>query len=82
MTGVERLIVAAIVAILLAIGWSSYRDAVRWQEFRESHNCKAIEHVASSTATGIGANGQTSVVVIPGKTAYRCDDGVIYWREQ
>lgn len=52
---------------------------IEWQKWAAEH-CTVIGHVAPSSGTGIDANGNVTVVTIPGKTGYRCDDGMEYWR--
>jgi hypothetical protein len=80
------ILIAALVA-LMGLGIAgSIREERRWQEFSRTHDCKVIGHIAPSYGTGvgpaIGGNGGVAVttVTIPGKTGYRCNDGLEYWR--
>lgn len=77
----------AIGAFVLAISLAGYlivKDGERWQEFRETHECRIVGEMSGSTSIGYGiaTNGQGGMVstYTPGKTGWACNDGVTYWR--
>lgn len=88
----ERLIEAiVIVAILASIGYVVYlamQDSEQWEEFKSAHQCKIVGEIAGDVAVGTGVglapNGQivvaTTTTSTPGKTGWKCDDGVTYWK--
>lgn len=74
---------------LLIFGVALYGGAVQeqeWQKFAKQNNCVVIGHMSDSAGLGVGpsmgGNGGVAVTVVhvPGKTGYRCDDGKEYWR--
>lgn len=78
-----------VVLVLIAglIWWASASSAEHereWQAFVEKHNCVIVERREARVTTGYGvtANGKSGMVTttIPAEVAWRCDDGVIYWR--
>ena len=79
---------AVVVGVLVLMLYAVHQDAVEWKEFAAEHSCKVVGRVSGSTGTGfgttVGANGQIgfgpTIVSVPGKTGYQCDDGVTYWR--
>lgn len=82
------LIMIAIIGILVAIVYGSTIESRQWREFSVAHNCKVMQKMQADTHTGIGyasggRDGGGPVFVTsttPGKTAWLCDDGVTYWR--
>lgn len=65
---------------------------VQWERFKVAHECHIVAKrqghtsVTTSVGTGVGANGQVTttvapvVVTTPGQTAWECNDGITYWR--
>lgn len=74
-------------AIWWAVGAAAEEHA-RWVEFSEKHECRVTERASGSMQVGsgwaVGANGKAGVVTTvtqsPDRTAYLCNDGVVYWR--
>lgn len=62
------------------------QEQKEWEDFAVERNCKVTDKVQSSvvitTAPIVNGSGGVAVgtSVVPGKTAYLCDDGVTYWR--
>lgn len=74
--------------IIISIPWSIYSsivESIRWNEFKEIHNCKTVGHIDSKTNFGVGitGGGQMATVITddPAMNGYLCDDGVTYWKE-
>lgn len=84
MTGIEKIIIAIIAVILIGLAWTGTIEKQKWEAFRERHDCKIVGKTDSDVGigTGITSNGNatTTTIIIPGKTAWLCDDGVTYWR--
>ena len=79
--GPEWLVGSLVVGFVLVLGYAIKSEA-DWQAWADEH-CTVIGKTSSSTGVGpamTGAGSGVSVVVIPGKTGYRCDDGMEYWR--
>ncbi|OAT35738.1 hypothetical protein M988_4435 [Hafnia paralvei ATCC 29927] len=59
-------------------------ESKEWDDFKQQHNCKVVQKVQGDINTGVGitASGKMGVIITPesDKTAYYCDDGVTYWR--
>jgi len=55
------------------------RAEAEWRAWADEH-CKVIGKIESSVGSGLDYSGKPSTVFIPGKTGYRCDDGMEYWR--
>jgi hypothetical protein len=84
-----------ICAILLILGSmfvhrnDTADEKLSWASFSAAHGCTVVERVVPSSETGLangvgtGGNAVTGVFVTTsrGKTAYECDDGLRYWRE-
>lgn len=69
---------------MLVIAMVKEREA--WDIFKAEHQCQVISHMDGDffTATGISSSGKmvTSVGRTSDKTAYKCNDGVTYWRNE
>jgi hypothetical protein len=67
---------------------AEFEERKRWDAFATQHACKKVAQVrgdvqvALTTATDSKGNAVVGVTPIttPDKTAYRCDDGITYWR--
>lgn len=51
----------------------------KWEEFAATHDCKVIGKIAGYHTYGY-YNGKYQTYYVPGKTTYRCNDGVDYTR--
>lgn len=59
-----------------------------WEKFKKVHECRLLTEVESITTFTqkeiVGPDGamQPALVTttIPGKRAFLCDDGIVYWR--
>lgn len=67
------------VAAMAVLFYFAIVAEIKWQRWAAEH-CTVIGRIAPSSGTGLDANGDVTVVTIPGKTGYRCDDGMEYWR--
>lgn len=68
------LLIAALVAVAL---YFDGQERAEWRAFAAQHNCQVVGKQKSSSA--IGSDGK--VVFISGKTGYKCNDGITYWRD-
>lgn len=75
--------------LLVAFIFAGLINAIRidennWREFSAKNNCKVVGKMAGSVVpvTGFDAKGNAvfSVATTPTKTAWKCDDGITYWR--
>lgn len=78
-------IIGGVVAIVvvLAIGTvAMVQEGREWQAFASAHHCQVVGRMQGSTdiAPIISSKGGVAVTTTPDKTAYKCDDGVTYWR--
>jgi len=77
----ETLIIAAFV-VTSAVGLAYIAVSAALKE--QPHNCVVVEHMPSTVVTSMGVSSNGAVIpvisAVPGQTAWRCDDGVIYWR--
>jgi len=80
----EKIIVALCVIFIVFAVYAEFEESNKWDEFSRKHDCKVIEKIKGGTSTGfgVGANGQSSVVLVdePDKTRFKCNDGIIYTR--
>ncbi|MBS0984254.1 hypothetical protein [Gluconobacter cerinus] len=56
-----------------------------WTAFSKAHHCQIVEKRQGHGNAGLGmaTTGQVGVVLgedTPNQTAYKCDDGITYWR--
>lgn len=59
-----------------------------WQQFKEAHKCEPLIKLDALTMYSqeniVGPDGAMHPAIrtttIPGKQAFMCDDGMIYWR--
>lgn len=80
----EKIIAALCVIFLVFAIYAEIDESNKWDEFSKQHDCKVIEKIKGGTSTGfgLGANGQSGVVLVdePDKTRFKCNDGIIYQR--
>ena len=76
-------VVAVLILALCVVVVFGVREEMRWNEWAAQH-CKVIGSVSPSTGYGttITSGGKVGFgpVYVPGKTGYKCDDGMEYWR--
>ena len=79
-------LVIALVTVLIIVTIDEQQE---WETFKAKHNCKVVGkkkgHVSTSIGVGINAGGTGTIVMpitssTPDQTAYKCDDGITYWR--
>lgn len=72
------------VIILIPVGIiESIKNGRQWEAFRIAHNCEIVSRIDSSmgNTTVVTGNGVgIGTVLIPGKTGWKCDDGITYYR--
>lgn len=83
----EKLIVCLMILSISLIPlsiWAMVWEARQWSVFSAQHYCVVVGYMTGDTfvTSGVSANGQPTVIVgsTAGKTGYRCDDGMTYWR--
>lgn len=80
----EKIIVALCVVFVVFDIKFEIDESNKWDEFSKQHDCKVIEKIKGGTSTGfgVGANGQSGVVLVdePDKIRFKCNDGIIYTR--
>lgn len=71
------------VAIGVPVAGALYKRE-RWHAFVKEHDCKKVGHKEGDLVTSIGMDSRGLPVVSTGvtddKTAWKCNDGVTYWR--
>lgn len=60
--------------------WAAATEQKQWNEFAVEHHCAVIAHDQGGMATGFGVNGNVTVIALPDKTTFKCDDGQTYTR--
>lgn len=73
----------ALVLLLITAVWVAVAEARQWEAFKTAHSCYMVEKIPGTTSYGTGyVNGKLGTVTTytPSKTAWRCDDGIKYWR--
>lgn len=81
------LAVLAVVLVAFLVHATS-QDARQWAQFKAAHECTIVEKRRGQThvSTALVPNSQGGVSVTPvvtstaGQTAWKCNDGVVYWR--
>lgn len=77
------LVVLAVLMIPLFI-WASIADAISWNEFQVKHDCVKVAETRGEIFNTYGIDSKGGLTVGIGstssKTAYKCNDGVTYWR--
>lgn len=73
----------AAICVGVPVGGVLYKRE-RWRAFVKEHDCKKVGHVAGDVVTSVGMDARGMPVVSAGvtddKTAWKCNDGVTYWR--
>lgn len=78
------LFVAAVLAVMAAK--ESKREQAEWQRFSAAHRCVIVERSPAMNlpSTGFDNKGNATFgnTYIPERAAWKCDDGVTYWRDR
>jgi hypothetical protein len=85
---VVLLVIVAVVAMIPIMIYAGVQEQREWDAFSAAHHCKIVAHMKGDVGVGVGTGvtmeGKvgtgTVVVATPDKTAWKCDDGVTYWR--
>jgi hypothetical protein len=85
----QKLIVIAVTGIVLCaplLVYATIKEQEKWDIFKAEHQCKIVSRMEGDvfTTTGISSSGKmvTSVGRTSDKTAYKCNDGATYWRNE
>ena len=81
-------VVVGSIALTPIAVWKVWNLNKRWKDFAAAHECKKVAEVSADLNVGAGVvvtpgggvGTVTTTTVVPGKTAWLCDDGVTYWR--
>lgn len=77
----ESILVFSSASILVVLAITGVvMEQHKWEKFKVEHNCVVIEKVKASTSYGYTSKGGSVHIDNPSKTAYKCNDGVVYWR--
>src|SRR5690606_32674180 len=79
----ELPILPAVALIIVTLGGIAFLEPSRvdeWAKFKQEHNCRVVEK-RDGQATSGGGVGVFSGSTSP-QTAYLCDDGVTYWKNE
>ncbi len=80
------LFVFAAIASIPVLVWLGFHEENQWYVFKEAHDCHIVGqtsgNVSTTVAPIIGGNGGVAMGTsyTPGKTGWKCNDGVTYWR--
>lgn len=69
-------VVVAMITIVILATIVSFKEHREWKAFAAEHNCVVIAKKRATTL--VTSDGKT--VMQPAQNAYKCDDGVTYWR--
>jgi len=72
----EWLIAALIVGVGIFAVAKAVEHHVPARDFAGDANCKVVRRISGNTGIGTGMNGHVTVVSIPGKTCWVCEDGI------
>lgn len=77
-------LIIAIIAALAGVTYLIYLDGEKWKAFKKEHNCikvgfKDATAIPAITVTPKGNVG-TTIVTTSSETAWKCDDGITYWK--
>ncbi|EBW0484420.1 hypothetical protein R088_24555 [Salmonella enterica subsp. enterica serovar Heidelberg] len=79
------LVIVAVIGTLSVTSGPS--EAERWAAFKVEHKCVVVEKREGYSTGGVGITTSGHMAVMtgggaPDQTAYRCDDGVVYWKNE
>jgi hypothetical protein len=80
LTSEEFLVGMLCVGLLSGAIYISVIQARKWEAFKSAHKCVVTERQATYTTFGHDSKGHTITHRHPARTAWKCDDGVTYWR--
>lgn len=72
------ILIAATAVILVAE--ENRKENKRWEQFKTEHACSIAGKKDSQSSTGLDSNGKLIVMTTPAQTAWSCNDGVTYWK--
>ncbi len=85
----ELPILPAVALIIVTLGGIAFLEPSRvdeWAKFKQEHNCRVVEKRDGQATSGVGIGVTSGVGVFSGstspQTAYLCDDGVTYWKNE
>jgi hypothetical protein len=83
--GRSLVILAVLFILLIPLAIVGAVQAERqWEAFRVAHDCRIVGQMSGSSSVGFGLSSDGKPVTTyhstPGKTGWRCNDGVTYWR--
>lgn len=88
MEALIALVIAGILGMLVIAVLAGQREQDEWVTWSAQHNCKVVARREGQTSTGIapiiGGKGGVAVTTstTSDQTAYLCDDGVTYWKNE
>ena len=76
----DILIYLAVALLIVVCLWGAALSEQRWRDFSDQHNCVVVGKTNGDVSFGSTSDGKTITTFNPGKTGYKCDDGITYWR--
>ena len=73
---IQDWVVVAMIAIVIMATIVSFKEHREWKAFAAEHNCELV--ATKKAATLVTTDGKA--VMQPAQNAYKCNDGVTYWR--
>jgi hypothetical protein len=71
----EWILLGGFILICVGMCFGIYYNEQAWDRYAVDRHCTVKGHTAPSNGVGVGSNGQSVVVYIPGQTIYVCDGG-------
>ncbi|HGW8522644.1 TPA: hypothetical protein ACNRPN_004748 [Escherichia coli] len=85
--GVLPIVPGLVAIMLMGLGMFANHEPKpdEWETFKAAHNCKVVGKRDGHSNDGIGVTTRGTVGYIigdntPDQVAYKCDDGVTYWK--
>lgn len=82
-------LILSVILLASAVSMTNKSKAEMWAQFKKDHHCKITEkREGYSSGGGVGFSTSGHAVFIsdtdgaPDQTAYLCDDGVTYWKNE
>ena len=72
-------VIGSVLAIAVLV-YFAVKDGREWDAFAAAHECKVVAKADGTWGYGMTADGKWGQIYIPGKTTFRCNDGVDYTR--
>lgn len=77
-------VILSFVVIVGGAAWLGLHKRQQWRTFAEQHNCQKVGKIEDDLVTSVGFDAKgmpvLSTGISGGKTAWKCSDGVTYWR--